>query len=180
MVRPWTLESQTETHDARLFRVRREVWRSPRDGASYDFAVLDVSDWVNVVALTDAGRLLMIRQFRVGSRAVTLEIPGGGVEAGEDRQAAAARELLEETGYAAERWSSLGSIEPNPAFHNNRCHTFLAEGARRVADPHPDTREDIEVEEIDRALLPELIRSGAITHALVTHALLRFALERGW
>ncbi len=186
-VRDWTLESTTPLADARIFELRREVWRSPKDGVAYDFSVVASPDWVNVVALTEAGQVVLIRQFRVGTRAVTLEIPGGAVERGEDPLQAAQRELEEETGYTAARWSSLGMVEPNPAFQDNRCHFFLAEGARRLdaaearAHPtEPDSREDIVVEERPLAEVPALVVSGAITHALVLNAFYRLELwQRG-
>lgn len=176
MIRPWTLEGQTHLADAHIFQLKRESWRSPKDGQPYDFSIVDSHDWVNVIALTDAGKVVMVRQFRVGTRAVTLEIPGGGVEPGEDALTGARRELLEETGYEAERWTSLGFVEPNPAMQNNRCYSFLAEGARRVGEPQPDVREDLEVEERELSEIPGLLLSGEITHVLVAHAFHRLAL----
>jgi 8-oxo-dGTP pyrophosphatase MutT (NUDIX family) len=63
----------------------------------------------------------MIKQYRHGSKEVTLEIPGGLVDENDPREAAQ-RELLEETGYAGDRVELLGFVNPNPAIFNNRCH----------------------------------------------------------
>ncbi|MCU0586279.1 MAG: NUDIX hydrolase [Desulfobacterales bacterium] len=83
-----------------------------------------------MIPLTPGREVVLIRQYRHGTREVTLEIPGGILEAGDTPSAAARRELGEETGYAAAEMISLGCVHPNPAFLENRCHTFLARNAR--------------------------------------------------
>ncbi len=119
----------------------------------------------------------MIRQYRHGSREVTLEIPGGLVDPGETPKKAAARELLEETGYYAEQWSKIGVVNPNPALFNNRCHTFLAQDIRKIADPMPDQTEDIEVVLIPLVDIPKLILEGNIDHAMVITAFTHYFLR---
>jgi 8-oxo-dGTP pyrophosphatase MutT (NUDIX family) len=119
----------------------------------------------------------MIRQYRHGSREVTLEIPGGLVDPGETPKKAAARELLEETGYDAEQWSKIGVVNPNPALFNNRCHTFLARNINRVRDPKPDQTEDIEVVLVPLAKIPRLILKGKIDHAMVITAFTHYFLK---
>lgn len=178
MIRDWTLESSDDIANAGIFTLRSETWRSPRDCVSYPFSVIDSHDWVNIIALTDDQQVVMVRQFRVGNRKVTLEIPGGGVELGEDPLHGAQRELAEETGFVAPRWTALGWCEPNPAMQNNRCHAYLAEGAYRAAEPSPDGREDLEVELVPLVEIPRLIWSGEISHVLVAHAFQRHELLR--
>jgi ADP-ribose pyrophosphatase len=159
--------------------VRRETHRSPRTGLPHAFYVLDCANWVNVIALTNAREVVLVRQFRAGTKAVTLEIPGGGVEA-TDRSALAAarRELREETGHAARTWKRLGVVNPNPAFQSNRCTTFLAEGSRSVGELIPDAGEDLAVELVPLRSIPGLIRRGQITHSLVIAAFHFLSLAR--
>lgn len=157
--------------DFRIFRIRADSSRSPRTGSLHRFFVLESPDWVNVIPLTPEGNVVMIRQFRHGTEDVTLEVPGGMVDAeDDDPSVSAARELREETGYAAEEVIRLGSVAPNPAFLNNRCHSYLARNVRRVTEPQLDGAEDIAFEEIPLADIPALIRDGAITHSLTIAA----------
>lgn len=165
--------------DCRVFRVSRSLSLHPDGRASHSFYRIDSADWVNVVPLTDAGEVVMVRQYRHGSGEVTLEIPGGMVDPGEGPAQAAARELLEETGYRAARVEPLGSVNPNPALFGNRLHAFVASGARRIAPIRNDAREETLVEVVPRSALPQLVRQGRIDHALVLAALLFWELGQG-
>jgi 8-oxo-dGTP pyrophosphatase MutT (NUDIX family) len=119
-----------------------------------------------VVPITSDGRVLMVRQWRFGIAAPTVEIPGGMVEA-EDALAAARRELEEETGHRAHRWLRLGVLQPNPALQSNRLTVFLATELERVGEPTGDGEEEIQLETADLAEIPAMISDGRIRHALV-------------
>ena len=160
-----TLRRGTE-HDYTILRIREDQVEDPH-GRAHPRVRIDCPDWVTVVALTTTGDAVMVRQYRAGIDAETLEIPGGIVDPGETPEAAARRELAEETGFRAGRWELLGVSHPNPALQSNRHHAFLALDCERVDAPRLDVGEDIRVELIPRARLPELVRTRAITHALV-------------
>jgi 8-oxo-dGTP pyrophosphatase MutT (NUDIX family) len=174
----WRKHSTARIGNYNIFELLRETVESPRTGRTLDAVVLDSADWVNVLAFTEAGQCVLIRQYRFGNERVTLEIPGGMIDPGESPLAAAARELREETGYGASRWTSLGECAPNPAFQRNRLHTFLAEGCERVGAQEQDPGEDIEVVLADEAALDASVRSGEIDHALVLVAFYKWALHR--
>ncbi|MEM6797482.1 MAG: NUDIX hydrolase, partial [Acidobacteriota bacterium] len=144
--------------------------RSPRTGREGTYRVLEMPRWVNVVALTPGQEAVLVEQFRHGIASMTLEIPGGMVDAGEDPAAAASRELLEETGYAGDPPIFLGEVHPNPAIQDNLCATYLVENASLAAPPSPDEGEHIAVHLAPRGNLPELVRAGRITHSLVVAA----------
>jgi ADP-ribose pyrophosphatase len=178
-VRVWPLASREALGTFKVFSVRRESSVSPRTGRPHPFYVLDCPDWVNVIALTDRNYVVLVRQFRAGTRSVTLEIPGGGVEAHDASVLAAGRrELREETGHAARTWKRLGVVHPNPAFQSNRCTTYLARDCRRVGELIPDAGEDLAVELVPLRNIPGLIRRGRITHSLVIAAFHFLSLSR--
>ncbi len=154
----------------RVFSVRRVHRTSPKDGAGHDFWIVDPPDWVNVVALTDDGEVVLVEQWRHGTSEVTLEVPGGMVDPGEDLEAAVRRELLEETGYSADRFERIGRVEPNPAIQSNRCTTFVAYGCRKVQDTQFDTTEDCTLQLIQATEISGLVRDGIISHAIVLAA----------
>ena len=95
-------------------------------------------DWVLALPVTDDGRLVMVRQYRFGTRDLSTEAPGGIMEAGEDPRVTAARETEEETGFAGGRARLLGTCAPNPAIQANRCHFVLLEGVRPTGRRAPD------------------------------------------
>lgn len=172
MIRPWPRLASRRVFDAGLFRVTRDRTRSPRTGQARDVYVLHMADWLLVVALTTQGRLVMVRQFRHGSREAGLELPGGLADwADEPPGQGAARELVEETGYGGGTWSPLGSLRPQPALLSNRLLVFLARDVRSTAVPEPDAGEDIEVILVDPAELPACVASGEINNATTVAAL---------
>jgi 8-oxo-dGTP pyrophosphatase MutT (NUDIX family) len=164
---PWPIESEEKLADTRIFSLREVRARSPRTGVVRQMARVECVDWVNMVALTSDRQVVLVRQWRHGTREFTLEIPGGMVGSDESPEEAAARELLEETGYAGEGPVRIGTVTPNPAFLTNRCHTYLFTGCTRVAEPELDQGEDIEVDVRPLAEVPGLIAGGGIGHALV-------------
>lgn len=168
----WKLLGERSTKDYRIFRTRTLDVADPRDDKPYVRTVIDAPDWCNVIPVTRAGDVVLIRQFRFGTWSNELEIPGGMLDEGEDPSTAAARELEEETGYRPARLEPLGVCRPNPAIFANRLHTFLAVDCERVHTGRQDTSEDIRVELVPRGDVRRLVLEGAITHALVLAALL--------
>ena len=109
------------------FRSSRRVSK----GAPVHITPLQTKDYVSVVAVTEDGRLLLVRQFRPAVGRMTLELPSGHVEPGETPEQAARKELLEETGYLADTFTLLGNLSPDTGRLGNRMWCFFAKGARR-------------------------------------------------
>ena len=167
----WPLLASEQVFDAGLFQVSRDRARSPRTGVAHDFHVLGMADWLMVVALDREGRLVLVKQYRHGSRETGLELPGGLHQAGEDRERGAARELLEETGYGGGAWRLLGGLRPQPALLANRAWIYLASDLELLAEPEPDAGEDIEVQLLWPDEVRECIAAGRLDNAMSVAAL---------
>jgi ADP-ribose pyrophosphatase len=175
---PWLTLSEGPAEDWKVMQVRHVERRHARDGRQGRFTVADAPVWVNILPLTTDGKVICVEQFRHGTGASTIEIPGGIVHDGEDPRCAAERECLEETGWgSATPARLLGIVEPNPAFMRNRCHVFVWEGCERRGPQQLDQQEDIRVHEVPMDLFVAMVKDGRIAHALVLSALALYRLH---
>ncbi len=174
----WTTTDEEHLLHCRVFDVHKANAISPRTGAAHSFFRIVAGDWVNVIPITADDKVVMVQQYRHGSRDVTLEIPGGMVDPGETPEQAGARELREETGYAASVLEFIGKVNPNPALFGNHCHTFLARDARQVDEIRNEGAEETHVVTVPLAAISDVVRRGEITHALVVTAFHWLALQR--
>ncbi len=150
-----------------VFRLRRDRASHPVTRHTGDYFVLECPDWVNMVALTENQELILVRQWRHGTRSVELEIPAGMIDHGEAPLEAASRELREETGYEAASLRLIGQVAPNAAYQSNLCHTALATGCRRIHETSFDAGEDIELVLTPLREVPALVASGQIRNGMV-------------
>jgi 8-oxo-dGTP pyrophosphatase MutT (NUDIX family) len=174
MIRPWPLIASQPVFDTEFFRVTRDRALSPRTGGEFDFHLIHMADWLMVVPLTREGRLVLVRQYRHGSRETGLEVPGGLHDChGETPEQGAVREVAEETGYEndGEPLVFLGELRPQPALLSNRVWIYLARDLRPLARPELDSSEDIDVVLIEPREIPSLIASREINNAMTVAAL---------
>jgi ADP-ribose pyrophosphatase len=168
MIQPWPRKSSEQQLDCRIFKVRKDVVVNPRNGSPHDMFVLDLDNWVNVIPLTPGEEVVLIQQWRHGTRSVHTETPGGLMDhPNEAVEECARRELLEETGYEAGELVHLGTVHPNPAIQGNLQHYVLATNCRKVAGLTLDHAEDIAVKLAPLSDIPRMIRAGEITHGIV-------------
>jgi len=153
-----------------LLRVRRDVVRLP-DGSESVREYIRHPGAVAIVALFDDGRVLLERQFRYPHGREFIELPAGKLEPGEPHAETARRELLEETGYVASRWTRLGLINPSIAYTDETIELYLARGLEK-REAKLDAGEFLEVltPSFDEAIA--MLRDGRITDAKTITGLL--------
>lgn len=175
-VETWKTKSSKEIADCKIFKVREDVSERESDTKESTFFVLENSDWVNIIALTKAGEVVLIEQFRHGIKDVILEIPGGMIDDDEKAETAARRELVEETGFSSEKFILLGKSHPNPAIQNNTVFHFLAVDCEKTEDVSFDEHESVLTKIVSLEETENLIESGVITHSLVVAAFYYFLI----
>lgn len=159
---------------APFFSVERQRWVQAASQKEGDFYVCHLANWVQVVALTENRELILVSQFRFGSRSLSLETPGGCLNEGEPPVAGGLRELEEETGYRTdpENCKILATVRPNPALQDNYLTVLLAQNCQPTGKKNFDPYEDLLTELITWERMLEKIRAGEINHALTITALL--------
>lgn len=157
---------------------RRDVARLPDGRVNNEYYVLEYPDWVNVIAITKDGLMVMERQYRHGLGNTCFELPCGVIEDGETPLEAAQRELLEETGFAGGEWTPWMVLSPNPATSTNLAHSFLAVGVEKVSGQHLDATEDIEVFLLEPQFVRELLDNNKILQALMAAPLMKYLYRR--
>jgi 8-oxo-dGTP pyrophosphatase MutT (NUDIX family) len=166
----WKLGQDRKILQTSVGAIRSGSAECGRTGREKSFIFFDFPDWVNVIAVTPEQQVVMISQFRYGSKAQEIEIPGGMIDPGEDPVTAGCRELHEETGYSGKNPVIIGKVCPNPALQDNYCYTVLLEEATKTSEPRQDEMEDISCFLKSHNEVFEMIRHGDITHGLVLNA----------
>jgi len=165
-----------EVFNCRIFAIKCENHFLEKTNSHHDFFIIEPTNWVNIIALTENEEVILVKQYRYGIQNITLEIPGGMIDEGESPEQAAKRELLEETGYESSHWQLIGITDPNPAIQNNKCHTFLAKNSKFTKSPNLDNTEEIEILNTPLKEIPKLIQGSYITHSLVITAFYYYSL----
>ncbi len=177
-IKKWDTLNRKFAGNFRIFDLWEIERKHPDRQKSGSFVVLDSPRWVNIIPVTKGGNVVFIEQYRHGIDEITLEVPGGLVEAGEEPLAAAQRECTEETGFAgAGSAELLGENIPNPAFLNNKCWSFLWKDCEKVGAQKLDGHEDIRIVEYPLSSVKEMILDGQIKHSLVLTAFFFYFLK---
>ena len=168
MSKTWKTLSSHEIFRTSFFRFREDKCEMPDGRVMPRYFVMEFPAWVNIVPVTDEGKIVLVEQYRHATGETCLEIPGGSTEpGGEDPKKAALRELAEETGYIPEDIRLVGVHCPNPAMQNNKMHTYVGFGCRLLQKPTLDLYEDITVVTKTIPEVVDLVLSGKIDHSIV-------------
>lgn len=172
MIKPWrTVERRVLIDRKPWFKVGEETVLLPDGKIVDDFGFIDMLDFAVIVPVTAAGETILLRSYKHGIRGVSLSLPAGGFQSGEEPLAGAKRELREETGYEGDRWESLGRYVVDPNYGCGAMHAFMAHDARKVSDPDSGDLEEQEllVMPVDDAVAR--MRAGEISHLASAAAL---------
>ncbi len=165
-----TLTSEC-VYDGKIMVIERDEVELA-DGTQSFREVVRHSGGVVILALKDAETVLMVKQYRYPIAETVLELPAGKLEKGEDPNEACKRELGEETGYRAEKWTSLGYINTSPGFCDEKLYLYKAENLHFVGE-HPDEGEIISAVEMKITDLKNKVNNGEINDAKTLCAILR-------
>ena len=165
-----TLHRETMFASGPIKEVAIESVELPDGRTIPDYYVIRLPDYALIYAEMDDGTVPMLRQYRHGLRRVCLSFPGGAIEEGESPVSAARRELLEETGYEATEWHSLGAFTTNANQGCNVAHLFRVTGCRQVSEPRSGDLEQASLEFVPPASL--LHPAGLEEIGLVSHVAL--------
>lgn len=174
----WDVLQDSLHADCRVFKVHRQRCKHPHDSREGDFFVIRCADWVLALPVTKDGRLVLVRQYRFGTRDLSWEPPGGVLDAGETPEAGALRETREETGYTPARVRPLGRCSPNPAIQGNRAHFVLLEDCEPGAPTDLDPNEEIETALFTGDETVRMILDGRIHHAIAVNAIFHLKAAR--
>ena len=174
----WQTLSSKYLFNDQWFKVRKEAYQTPTGKIVEPYYVYEFPTWVGVVPVTEEGKIVMIKQYRHAIGEVCIEIPGGCVDdTDKDHETAAARELLEETGYTFSSYDYLGKISPNPSTNTTFLHMFLARGGKKVAQQKLDANEEIEIVLLSIAELKALVKGHKIVQSMHLCCIM-YALEK--
>lgn len=177
-MKPWQVLENKLLVSERWLELREQRVRLANGHEIERFHLIQAPDWASVLCVTHASEVVLVRQYRHGIAAPSLELPAGVVEPGEAPLLAAQRELAEETGYQSDDWVSIYSVSTEPARHTTRAHFFCARGARPTRAPAPEASEVLEQVKVPLADLARLATEGGIVHGVHVGAILT-ALRRG-
>ena len=145
-LQPWEVIKTHEVYSANPWvKVTVQEIRLPDGRVVPDYHQIKLQDYVMIFAQAPDGRILIERQYKHAVGKVTLTLPAGTLEAGEDPMTAAKRELLEETGYTSDDWQALGTFIPHGSYGCGQASPFIARNIQKVAEPNSGDLEDMEI-----------------------------------
>ena len=167
---PWKTLSTKSVYRNKWIAVREDLVEMP-DGRTTIYGVVTCGQCVGVLPFVAPHTVLLIKQYRYVARRITWEMPTGGLHAGEAVEAAAQRELAEETGYRAGRLTRVCTYHTSKSVMDETAHLFLGENLVQAELP-PDDTEFIEVRPFPFADALRMVLSGEIVDSMTIIAVL--------
>lgn len=176
----WKTLSSKYIYDDRWFRARADSCGFPDGRVIEPYYVVELPNWCNTIVVTADERVILVRQYRYPIDQTILELPGGIIEKGEDPEAAAKREMVEETGYTSDDIEFLMQSAPNPAVNNNTAYFFLARNAVPTLSTNPDLFEDIDIVSFSKQEFIQLVKENQLLHGVQVGPAYAALVKLGW
>jgi 8-oxo-dGTP pyrophosphatase MutT (NUDIX family) len=171
MQNPWKKLSTKEIYKNDWIRVREDSVITP-SGTKGIYGVVEASPAIGVVPLTENLETYLVGQYRYALQTYSWEIPEGGGAAGEDTLAGAKRELLEETGLVAQKWTFLDTLYTSNCFTNEIGYIYLAEDLEQN-EAQPDDTEELHVKKVPFQEVVRMVQTIEIKDALAIIGIMR-------
>lgn len=159
----WDILGTEKIAETPRFDLIKEQVRLP-NGKVKDFFITKHSDAAIIMPVTEDGKILLLNEYRHPCRDVLLSLAGGHLEEGDNAEEAARRELLEETGYIADKFEFIQAVYADPPRTGRQWHFFIARGAKRVAEQDLTEFEDLEIVLLTPQELMDALVNGKVTN----------------
>ena len=180
MIKKWELLSSETVYQKKWMTIREESCLLP-DGRVLDpYIIIDVPHFCNVFVVTENEEIVFVKQYRHAAGIISLELPGGMVEEGEEPIKSVEREMKEETGYVSDDIERLFTVCPNPPLESNRAWFYIAKNAKLVHTKSLDQFEDIEVIKVPKNEFLSMLLNNEFTHGAQVGAMFAAAIKMGW
>lgn len=176
----WRVLSSAITYQKKWMQVKEEACELPDGRVLAPYIIISVPDFCNVVMVTAAEQVVMVKQYRHAAGIVSVELPGGMIDKDEDPLTAVKREMEEETGYTSDEVELLFTVHPNPPLESNRAWFYLAKNVHLTKPTAYDAYEDIALVLLSKAEFMELLLKHGFTHGTQSGAMYAAAIQLGW
>jgi ADP-ribose pyrophosphatase len=175
----WKIVESQYLYQEPWLTIRKDKCQMPNGKIIPAFYVNEYPEWVNALAFTREGKIVMVKQYRHGIGQTSMELPGGVAEEGETMEEAVRREMREETGYEFGNLVYLGKISANPSTTNNFMHMFVATECEKTAEQELDETEELEVHLVTLDELKRMVRENRILQSLHVNCIMYALLHLG-
>jgi ADP-ribose pyrophosphatase len=179
MSKVYKVLSSEYVHRAPWLTARRDKLQVPNGHVIPDYYVLEYAHWVNTIALTKDGEMVMIKNYRYAIDQTHYELCAGVMDDDDKTPMdAAKRELLEETGYGGGEWKEWMLISPNPATHTNMNYCFIAYGVEKIAKQDLEPSETLTVHVLKQDEVRQLLKDEQIINCMHVAPLWKYFAEK--